>query len=66
MYLIGLWFLAFSILGLLITRIFQMINGSSEYSRWKTVDVAGIRTDPWWRYPAHAMFGRRIWDQGVP
>ncbi|KAJ3526055.1 hypothetical protein NMY22_g10326 [Coprinellus aureogranulatus] len=30
------------------------------------VDVARVQRSPWWRYPAFAMFGRRLWASTVP
>ncbi|TEB28303.1 hypothetical protein FA13DRAFT_1735701 [Coprinellus micaceus] len=59
--------LALSLLVLLILKILAILNAWGMSPMRRRVDIAlGGPLSPWWRYPANAIFGIKLWERRIP
>ncbi|KAJ3535449.1 hypothetical protein NMY22_g6486 [Coprinellus aureogranulatus] len=63
--IVSLWTIAISLFALLFLKVIEFIR-TPKRSWFDVVDVARVPTSPWWKYPAFAIFGRKLWDPRVP
>ncbi|TEB18977.1 hypothetical protein FA13DRAFT_508379 [Coprinellus micaceus] len=64
--LVGFWILSFSVVTLALLKTINYVGARRTSSYQQPVAEGDSKKPAWWKYPAHNLFGRRMWGRNVP